>query len=230
MSEITSYHLRTDSKKVQVRNMFDGIAHQYDFLNHLFSLGIDKRWRKKAVKFLKHEYPKTILDVATGTADFAIEALTLNPQQVTGIDISEKMLEKGKIKIVKKKFENKIKLFIGDCENLSFADQSFDAVTVGFGVRNFENLEKGLSEIYRVLKKNGTLIILEFSTPQSFPIKQLYHFYFLNILPFFGRIISGHQNAYHYLPKSVKEFPAGKNFINKLTEAGFVNNKCNPVT
>ena len=230
MPEITTYHPAGESKKIKVRNMFDGIAHKYDFLNHLLSLHIDKSWRKKAVNFLQHEHPKTILDVATGTADFAIEALSLNPQQITGIDISEKMLEQGKTKIIKNKFENKIRLLVGDCEDLSFANESFDAVTVGFGVRNFENLEKGLSEIYRVLKRGGTVVILEFSIPQSFPVKQLYHFYFLKILPFFGKVISGHKNAYHYLPESVKEFPAGKNFISKLAESGFVNNKCTPLT
>lgn len=223
MQAITPYHETKTSKKVQVRNMFDNIAHRYDFLNNFLSLGIDKLWRKKAIRLLGKENPKAILDVATGTGAFAIEALSLHPDSVKGIDISEKMLALGREKIHKIQAENSIELLQGDSEKINFSDNMFDAVTVGFGVRNFENLEKGLSEIHRVLKQNGTLVVLEFSSPQLFPIKQIYNFYFNMILPFVGRIVSKDKRAYHYLPESVKAFPSGEDFIKKLTETGFTN-------
>lgn len=210
--------------------MFNNIAHRYDFLNHFLSLGIDKLWRKKAIRILKDQHPKIILDIATGTGDFAIEALALNPDAIKGIDISDQMLEFGRRKITKLGAEKTIELLQGDSENMVFNDHTFDAVTVGFGVRNFENLEKGLSEIYRVLKKQGTLIILEFSSPQAFPVKHIYHFYFMKILPFFGKIISKDSRAYTYLPESVKAFPSGNNFLKKLHDAGFTNTNCLPLT
>lgn len=203
--------------------MFDHISPRYDFLNHFLSMGIDIRWRKKAISKLKKYQPKTILDVATGTGDFAIEAMTLQPQSITGIDLSEGMLQKGRKKIADKKLENTIQLLKGDSEALPFPDNQFDAVTVAFGVRNFENLNKGLTEINRVLKPGGILIVLEFSKPTVFPVKQLYGFYFKYLLPLMGKVISSDNSAYTYLPESVKAFPDGKTFVNILNECGFNN-------
>ncbi|MEP7168550.1 MAG: bifunctional demethylmenaquinone methyltransferase/2-methoxy-6-polyprenyl-1,4-benzoquinol methylase UbiE [Bacteroidota bacterium] len=230
MSIVSPYKQTDVSKKDQVKAMFDSIAPRYDFLNHFLSLGIDKRWRKKAIRLLQNEQPKTILDIATGTCDFAIEALKLQPDSIIGIDISDEMLNIGRKKIKQINAENKIKLLSGDSEKINFNADSFDAITAGFGVRNFENLSKGLSEIYRVLKKNGTIVVLEFSTPEKFPVRQLYHFYFRNILPVIGKIISKDNRAYHYLPESVKAFPSGKDFIKLLNETGFVHTKCIPLT
>ncbi|RLD47802.1 MAG: bifunctional demethylmenaquinone methyltransferase/2-methoxy-6-polyprenyl-1,4-benzoquinol methylase UbiE, partial [Bacteroidetes bacterium] len=193
---------------------------KYDFLNHFLSLGIDKIWRKKAIKMLNEYKNANILDVATGTGDFAIAALKLNPKKVTGIDISNGMLKYGNIKL-KKKNITKIELKYGDSENMEFTDKSFDAITVGFGVRNFENLEKGLQEFYRVLTDNGAAAILEFSKPKKFPVKQLYNFYFNNILPFLGKLFSKDKSAYTYLPESVKAFPEGAEFIKILKKTGF---------
>ena len=178
MSIVTPYKNNSKSKKEQVADMFDNIAPKYDFLNQLLSLGIHKSWRRKSINLLKEFHPKTILDIATGTGDFAIEAIRLNPDKVVGVDISEGMMKLGTEKIKKLGLQNKIELKSGDSENLPFADNSFDAITVGFGVRNFENLEKGIQDIYRVLNNNGTLVILEFSKPKKFPIKGLYNFYF----------------------------------------------------
>lgn len=203
--------------------MFDHISPRYDFLNHFLSMGIDIRWRKKAISKLKKYQPKTILDVATGTGDFAIEAMTLQPESITGIDLSEGMLQKGRKKIADKKLENTIQLLKGDSEALPFPDNQFDAVTVAFGVRNFENLNKGLTEINRVLKPGGILIVLEFSKPTVFPVKQLYGFYFKYLLPLMGKVISSDNSAYTYLPESVKAFPDGKTFVNILNECGFTN-------
>jgi len=205
--------------------MFNNIAHRYDFLNHFLSAGIDYRWRKKAIKILGRNNPKTILDVATGTGDLAIEALKINPKKIIGIDIAEDMLSIGREKIAKKEVLDIISLQTGDSENIEFEDNSFDAVMVAFGVRNFENLEKGLSEMYRVLKKNGEVMILEFSKPTRFPIKQFYSFYFRLILPVLGKIVSGDNSAYTYLPESVGEFPAGKNFTDILKNLGFQQTK-----
>jgi len=208
-------------KKEQVAEMFNNIAPRYDFLNRLLSLGIDVLWRKKAVRILKKENPKTILDIATGTADFAIESMSLNPDKIIGVDISENMLSHGRIKIKAKGLADKIELRSGDSENLQFENNSFDAITVAFGVRNFENLEKGLQEMNRVLKKGGTSIVLEFSKPNSFPFKQIYNFYFLNILPGIGKLISKDSSAYTYLPESVNAFPDGENFLAIYKKAGF---------
>lgn len=230
MAAVTPYNQKGISKKEQVRAMFDNIAPRYDFLNNFLSLGIDKGWRKKAIALLKKEQPKSILDIATGTGEFALEALLLQPDSIKGIDISEQMLQYGRTKIAKAGVEHIIELKQGDSENLAFAENSFDAVTVAFGVRNFENLEKGLLEIYRVLKKNGTVVVLEFSKPQKFPVKQGYHFYFRNILPFIGKLISKDNRAYNYLPESVKEFPSGKDFTKKLENAGFINTNCVSLT
>lgn len=218
------------AKKEQVEIMFNSIAHRYDFLNHFLSLGIDILWRKKAIRLLKKEQPKIILDIATGTADFAIEALALNPEKVIGVDISEKMLRVGKEKIRRKNLQHRIELQIGDSEKLLFQDNTFDAITVGFGVRNFENLEKGLADMHRVLKKNGTAVVLEFSKPHKFPVKQMYQFYFFNILPLIGRVVSKHHAAYTYLPESVNAFPDGKDFLTIFAKVGFEQVQWFPLT
>lgn len=220
---VVPYKEKKDSKKEQVATMFNNIAKKYDFLNHFLSLGIDILWRKKAIKMLKASQPKHILDMATGTGDFALEALSLNPNKIIGIDISEGMLAIGKEKIKKKGVQDIIELKLGDSENLEFQENTFDAYTVSFGVRNFENLEKGLSELLRVLKPNGTAIILEFSKPTTFPIKQVYHFYFNKILPGIGKIVSKDNAAYTYLPESVDAFPEGDNFVKILKKLNYKN-------
>ena len=225
MSKITPYNT-TDSKKKQVEKMFDSIAKRYDLLNHSLSFGMDYYWRRKAIKYLTNK-PKTVLDVATGTADFAISAAKLKDVKITGIDISEGMVNIGKEKIKRKGLEGIIKLQIADSENLPFNENSFDAITAGFGVRNFENLEKGLSEMYRVLNKNGIAVILEPSKPKTFPLKQIYTVYFHHILPFLGKLISKDTSAYTYLPNSVDKFPSGKDFIKHLENVGF--KSCNHI-
>lgn len=227
---VVPYKKSADSKKSQVATMFDNISSNYDFLNHFLSFGIDILWRKKAVKILRKYEPKQILDVATGTADFALESMQLNPDKVIGVDISEGMLDVGRVKIKKKGLQKKIELRYGDSEKLPFEDNSFDAITVAFGVRNFENLEKGLSEFKRVLKPDGVAIILEFSKPKKFPFKQLYFFYFKFILPVVGRLLSKDKSAYTYLPESVKAFPDGSNFTGILDKLGFSKSVCKPLT
>ena len=227
---VVPYKDKQGSKKEQVASMFDSISGKYDFLNHFLSMGIDITWRKKAIKMLKKDQPKQILDIATGTGDFAIEALALNPDKVTGVDISEGMLSVGREKMKKKGLSDKIELLSGDSEQLQFEDNKFDAVIVSFGVRNFENLEKGLSDMHRVLKPGGKTVILEFSKPKTFPFKQLYSFYFKWILPKIGNTISKDQAAYTYLPESVREFPDGKNFLQILDKVGFKETKCKPLT
>jgi demethylmenaquinone methyltransferase / 2-methoxy-6-polyprenyl-1,4-benzoquinol methylase len=224
------YNPNEKNKKEQVSTMFNAIAHRYDFLNHVLSMGIDRLWRRRAINNLKKYNPKQILDIATGTGDFAIASLRLNPISVIGIDISEGMLQYGNEKIAKRKLSEIIKLEKGDSENLHFGNETFDAVTVGFGVRNFENLEKGLSEMHRILRKGGVVAILEFSKPTSFPRKQLYWFYFKNILPVIGKLFSKDHRAYTYLPESVEEFPFGKAFEAILTNVGFINTKIIPVS
>ncbi|ADR22952.1 demethylmenaquinone methyltransferase [Marivirga tractuosa] len=227
---VLPYKDKESSKKQQVADMFDNISHKYDFLNHFLSLGIDIRWRKKAIKLLKEIQPKQILDIATGTGDFAIESLKLNPDHVTGVDISEGMLSVGREKLKKRKLDDKITLTSGDSENLPFEDNKFDAIIVAFGVRNFENLEKGLAEMFRVLRPGGKVVVLEFSKPKSFPFKQLYNFYFKNILPTLGKTISKDNAAYTYLPESVKSFPDGKDFTSILDKLGFKDTVCKPLT
>ena len=218
------------AQKQQISTMFNNIAPSYDLLNHLLSFGIDIYWRKRAIRLLKPLKPKLILDVATGTADFAIEAMNTKPDKVTGIDIAEKMLEIGRKKIERKKLQDNIWLLSGDCEKLQFQGNYFDAVIVAFGVRNFENLQKGLAEMYRVTKPGGAAIILEFSKPKVFPIRQMYNFYFNNILPLVGKIISKNNLAYNYLPQSVKAFPDGKDFLEILEKIGYKRGKCVPLT
>lgn len=210
--------------------MFNNISRRYDFLNHFLSLGIDKLWRKTAIGFLKPLRPKFILDVATGTGDFAIQALSLGPERVTGVDISEGMLAMGRKKLERLKLSHVVELQHGDSENLHFTDNTFDAATVGFGVRNFEDLEKGLSEIRRVLKPGAMLVVLEFSRPRKFPMRQLYNFYFKNILPGLGRLISKDKSAYTYLPESVEVFPDGTDFENILKKVGFKETSCKALT
>jgi demethylmenaquinone methyltransferase/2-methoxy-6-polyprenyl-1,4-benzoquinol methylase len=227
---VVPYKEDSTSKKEQVAKMFDNISQNYDFLNHFLSLGIDKGWRKKAVKAMQPIHPKQILDVATGTGDFALTSLSLNPEKVTGIDISDGMLEIGRKKIVKKGLAQKIELLHGDSENLPFGNNTFDAVTVGFGVRNFENLEKGLAEIYRVLKPGGMIVVLEFSRPTKFPFRQLYSFYFNIVLPRIGRVISKDKAAYTYLPESVEVFPDGYTFTGILKTIGFKDTTCKTLT
>jgi demethylmenaquinone methyltransferase/2-methoxy-6-polyprenyl-1,4-benzoquinol methylase len=217
---VTPYNQET-AKKTQVASMFDNIAKRYDLLNQILSLGIHKSWRKKAVRMLRKDAPKTILDMATGTGDFAIEALKLNPDRIIGVDISEGMLSYGREKLIRKNLSQKIELRKGDSENLDFPDNTFDALTVGFGVRNFENLEKGLSGMLRVLKPGGRAVILEFSKPRVFPVKQIYFFYFRYITPLVGRIFSKDQRAYSYLNESVEAFPDGKDFIRILEKVGY---------
>ena len=228
MSKITPYN-STESKKKQVGKMFDNITKNYDLLNHTLSFGMDFYWRYKAVKCITNN-PKNILDVATGTADFAISASKLKNVNITGIDISEGMIEVGKRKIKHKGLENIIQLQLGDSENLIFENNTFDAITAGFGVRNFEDLNKGLSEMYRVLNKKGIVAILEPSKPKSFPLKQFYNLYFHHVLPFFGKLISKDNSAYTYLPNSVEAFPNGKDFIKYLDKAGFKECKHIPLT
>jgi demethylmenaquinone methyltransferase / 2-methoxy-6-polyprenyl-1,4-benzoquinol methylase len=218
-TEIKPYE-KESSKRQQIEEMFDSISHRYDFLNHFLSFGIDKSWRNKAIAELKSIQPKKILDVASGTGDLAITALSLNPDEVIGVDISEKMLEIGRQKLADRKIDH-IKLIKGDSAELTFNDESFDAVTVGFGVRNFENLEQGLNEMFRVLKSGGKLVILEFSKPTSFPIKQLFNFYSKYLLPLWGKLFSGSSEAYTYLPESVKHFPEGNDLAIILKECGY---------
>jgi demethylmenaquinone methyltransferase/2-methoxy-6-polyprenyl-1,4-benzoquinol methylase len=209
--------------KASVAAMFNSIAHSYDFLNHFLSFGMDKLWRRRAIRIISETYnnPK-ILDVATGTADLSIAALKAEPAGVTGIDISDRMLEIGRNKIARKGVSDRIRLIRGDSENLPFEDNAFDVAMVAFGVRNFSDPMKGLSEMRRVVKDGGMVLVLEFSRPLSFPFRQIYKFYFLRILPLMGRLFSGNKSAYRYLPESVMHFPDNEEFMNLMTKAGLV--------
>ena len=224
MSEQVKPYKAEGSKKEQVAEMFDNISHRYDFLNHFLSLNIDKGWRRKVVKTVTEQNPDQILDVATGTADLAIALTKARPKKITGIDISAGMLAVGQKKIEARSLDKVITLTQADSENLPFEDESFDVVTVAFGVRNFEK------EIQRVLRKDGKLLVLEFSQPSSFPFKQLYKFYFKNILPGLGKMLSKDSSAYTYLPESVDAFPYGDRFINILNKLGFKNSSYKEVT
>lgn len=217
--EVKPYNKSSEGKKVQVAKMFNNIAHRYDFLNHLLSMGIDKIWRRKAIKLLKHIPHPKVLDIATGTGDLALAAMRLKPEVVIGLDISKGMLKMAQRKVNKKGLSRSIKLIQGDSENMPFLDNEFDAITVAFGVRNFENLHKGLVEMHRVLKPNGKVVILEFSNPTKFPVKQIYGFYFKNVLPFWGGLFSKDKAAYTYLPESVRAFPEGKLFEDEMIKA-----------
>jgi len=218
---VKPYGSEDRTKKEEVAEMFNNISGRYDFLNHFLSLGIDKLWRKKAVRELKQLQPKRILDIATGTGDFALELLKLKPEQVIGLDISSGMLEVGREKMKKRKVDNVIEMVLGDSESIPYADGHFDALTVAFGVRNFENLEKGLSEMLRVLRPGGKAVILEFSKPKRFPVKQVFGFYSKYIIPFLGKSISKDEKAYAYLPESVAAFPEGTDFIAILNKVGY---------
>ena len=218
------------SKKAQVADMFNNIASRYDFLNHFLSLGIDKGWRKKAIAEVASVKPRKILDVATGTGDLAIAASKIGPEHITGIDIAEQMLEVGRKKIDNLNLSSMIALQSGDSEALPFASGSYDAVMCAYGVRNFEHLEAGLKEMCRVMRTGGKLVILEFSHPKKFPVKQLYQFYFRYILPTLGKLVSKHSKAYTYLPESVMAFPEGKVFCETLLKCGFSEAKARPLT
>ena len=219
------------SKKEQVADMFDNIAYRYDFLNRFLSVGIDIQWRKKAIHQLKEKKPKYILDVATGTADVAImTARILQPDKIVGIDISDGMLNFGRKKVKAAGLENLVELLNGDSETIKFDDDSFDAVTVAFGVRNFQQLEKGLSEIRRVLKPGGKLVVLEFSKPKAPVIKQVYNVYMNIVAPGIGKLFSKNRNAYKYLDESIKKFPEGKNFTTILDQLGYTNTYCKPLS
>ena len=227
---ILPYKDKESSKREQVAEMFDNISVKYDFLNHVLSGGIDIYWRKKAIKLLKNKNPKIILDIATGTGDFAIEALKLSPEKIIGVDISEGMLAVGREKIKKINKESIITLQQGDSESLNFPNNYFDAVIVSFGVRNFQSLIAGLTDMYRVMKPGGTCVIVEFSKPRAFPVKQLYHLYSKYLLPFIGGIVSKDNSAYTYLPESVQVFPDGEAFLEIYKKAGFINTKCIALT
>ena len=210
-----------EKKKAAVESMFDSIAWRYDFLNHFLSFNFDRLWRRRAIKIISKSYKSpNILDVATGTGDLAIAAMKLNPSKISGIDISRKMLEIGREKVGKKGFSGKIDLIPGDSEKIPFGDNHFDVAMVAFGVRNFSDPLKGLSEMRRVIRTGGMIMVLEFSKPSGFPIKPLYNFYFRNILPLFGRLFSKDKDAYRYLPDSVMKFPDNEEFLKLLIHAG----------
>jgi demethylmenaquinone methyltransferase / 2-methoxy-6-polyprenyl-1,4-benzoquinol methylase len=224
---------KTDSatKKDQVACMFNDIAYRYDFLNRFLSGGLDIGWRKKALGQLAALKPKKILDVATGTADVAIMAVALlKPTAITGIDISDGMLEIGRKKINKLGLQNTIELLNGDSETINFKDDSFDAVTVAFGVRNFQHLEKGMAEILRVLKPGGKLVVLEFSKPKMPLVKSFYNLYMKVVTPNMGKLFSKNRNAYQYLDESIRKFPEGKDFIHILDNTGYINTQCKPLS
>jgi demethylmenaquinone methyltransferase/2-methoxy-6-polyprenyl-1,4-benzoquinol methylase len=211
-----------EKKSVQVERMFDNIAPAYDQLNHTLSWGIDKSWRKKAINWLKPFQPQRMMDVATGTGDFAIQACrVLNPKELIGTDISEGMMNVGRQKVKDAGLEGRISFAKEDCTALTFPDNRFDAITVAFGVRNFEDLDKGLREIHRVLDTNGKLVILELSEPDWFPMKQLYALYSKVVIPTLGKLLSKDRSAYTYLPQSIKAFPQGEVMKGIILKAGF---------
>jgi len=227
---ITPYKGSTLSKKEQVAKMFDTISGNYDNLNRVISFGIDIKWRKKVLQIIAESNPKTILDIATGTGDLAILMTQTNAEKIIGLDISAGMLEVGEKKIQERKLSNIIEMVLGDSENMPYEDNLFDAITVAFGVRNFENLEKGLAEILRVLKPNGAFVILETSVPEKTPYKQGYKFYSENILPIIGKLFSKDNIAYGYLSESAAAFPYGEALNNILRKIGFINVVAMPQT
>lgn len=227
---VTPYANQQDSKKKQVTQMFDGISTNYDFLNRMISLGIDIKWRKRVVKLLIDKKPETILDIATGTGDLAIALVETKATKIVGLDISPGMLSVGKEKVKEQKLDHTIEMVIGDSEALNYEDHTFDAVTVAFGVRNFENLTVGLSEIFRVLKPGGTLVVLETAVPTKFPFKQGYQFHTQVIVPLMGKLFTRDRAAYKYLSNSAAVFPHGKDFNNILEKTGFIKVEDNPQT
>jgi demethylmenaquinone methyltransferase/2-methoxy-6-polyprenyl-1,4-benzoquinol methylase len=228
--KVTPYKDSTLGKKEQVAQMFDTISGNYDNLNRVISFGIDIKWRKKVLKIVSDKKPKIILDIATGTGDLAILMAKTNAEKIIGLDISAGMLEVGKKKVQEKKLSNVIDLVLGDSESIPFEDNYFDAITVGFGVRNFENLEKGFAEILRVLKPNGVFVILETSVPDKTPYKQGYKFYTKNILPVIGKLFSKDNSAYGYLSESAAVFPYGEALNNILRKIGFIDVVAMPQT
>lgn len=227
--KVTPYNSK-DEKKEQVAHMFDNIAGRYDLLNSILSMGIHKGWRKKCVTLLSGKRPRKILDVATGTGDFAIACAGLNPESIIGIDISEEMMKVGRKKLKKLNLDSLISLKNGNAENVFFPDESFDAIVVGFGVRNFQNLEKGLANLHRILKPGGQLVVLEFSYPRNLFVKAGYNFYFSYITPVIGKIFSKDTRAYSYLTESVKAFPDNEKFTGILTSLGYKNTAFTPLS
>ena len=231
MSEkITPYKDSTLGKKQQIAKMFDTISNEYDDLNRVISFGIDIKWRKKVVQIISKKKPTNVLDIATGTGDLAINLTQTDASQIIGLDISEGMLDVGRKKIAKEQLENTIEMVVGDSENLPFDNNSFDAITVAFGVRNFEHLEIGLAEILRVLKPKGLFVVLETSVPVNFPFKQGYYIYTKALLPLIGRLFSKDKSAYRYLSESASKFPYGQAFNNILNKTGFINSTALPQT
>ena len=230
MAQVKPYKEADGSKKEQVAQMFDQISGRYDFLNHFLSFGIDKGWRRKLVREAKKNAPERILDIATGTGDVAIALEKTGASEIIGLDISNGMLEVGRQKVTKRGVHPKVRLEFGDSENIGYEDDSFDLVTAAFGVRNFEHLDQGLSEMVRVTRKGGSVIVLEFSKPASSPFRQLYGFYSEYILPAFGRLLSKDESAYSYLPESVKAFPYGSAFLEHMKAAGLSELRCVPLT
>ena len=223
LEKVNPYKDSKLGKKVQVTKMFDTISGEYDGLNRVISFGIDIKWRKKVVEIVKATNPDSILDIATGTGDLAINLAETKASKIIGLDISSGMLDIGKTKITAKKLDDRIEMIIGDSENMPFEDNSFDAITVAFGVRNFETLENGLKDILRVLKPGGTFVILETSVPTKFPFKQGYTFHSKIILPTIGKLFSKDKTAYKYLSESASVFPYGQNLNNILRNIGFIN-------
>ncbi len=230
VDKITPYKDSSKSKKEQVASMFDTISTNYDGLNRVISFGIDIKWRRRVVNIVTHSSPKTVLDVATGTGDLAINLVKTGAKEIIGLDISAGMLSVGKQKVTQNKLDNTIKMVLGDGEKIDYPDNYFDAVTVSFGVRNFENLEQGLGEILRVLKPKGIFVVLETSIPTKFPFKQGYHFHCKIILPLIGKLFSKDKVAYSYLSESAAAFPYGEAFNNILSKVGFINCKARPQT
>lgn len=229
VEKVLPYNHR-EEKKAQIETMFDNIAHRYDFLNHFLSLGIDITWRKRAITELKSIEPQNILDMASGTGDFAFEALSLHPSRIIALDLSQNMLDIGKAK-AENKDENKIIEWVkGDSEALTYPDNYFDAITVGFGVRNFQNLEKGLGELARVIKPAGKIVILEPSFPTNPLLRLLFNIHFKFLTPMIGKLFSRDATAYNYLPDSVSAFPQGDSFCQILEKAGFKHTKHLPLT
>ena len=215
-----------ETKREKVESMFDSIAWRYDFLNHFLSFNFDRLWRRRAINIIAKSYKSPhILDVATGTGDLALAAIKLNPSKISGIDISKKMLELGDAKVKQKGYSEKIELIYGDSEDIPFDDNIFDVAMVAFGVRNFSDPLKGLSEMKRVIRNGGMIMVLEFSKPTGFPFRPVYNFYFRNILPLFGRLFSRDKAAYRYLPDSVMKFPDNEEFLKILNQAGYINTR-----
>ena len=227
---VTPYAEQQGSKKKQVTKMFDGISSNYDFLNRIISFGIDIKWRNRVVEILKPKKPDSILDIATGTGDLALALQKTKASRIVGLDISPGMLAKGKDKVSAQNLENTIEMVLGDSEALKYKECTFDAVTVAFGVRNFENLELGLSELFRVLKSGGTLVILETAVPTKFPFKQGYSIYTKFLVPMMGKLFTSDQAAYKYLSDSAAVFPYGKQFNNILKKIGFIEVEDRPQT